>query len=57
MEKYFWEIKINESFGVKNSYVFFGQILMRIDDVKNYVAKLYLGKNYKIDCYKKVSKR
>ena len=45
-KKYFWEIKINESFGVKNSYVFFGQILMsRIDDVKNYVAKLYLGKN------------
>ena len=46
---YFWK----NTFGVKNSYVVFGQILMRIDDVKNYVAKLYLGKNYKIDCYKK----
>ena len=50
--KYFWEIKINESFGVKNSYIFFGQTLMRIDDVNNYVAKLYLG-NVKIDFYQK----
>ena len=39
-------MKINESFGVIFSYVFFGQILMRID-----VAKLYLGKNYKINFY------
>ena len=50
--KYFWEIKINESFGGKNSYIFFGQTLMRIDDVNNYVAKLYLG-NVKIDFYQK----
>ena len=46
-------MKINESFGVIFSYVFFGQILMRIDDVKDYVAKLHLGKNYKIDFYQK----